>query len=72
MGFSTGVDYTCANSNHSWFFVWWLVCFTAGKMVISHFSVSITTLFPSGVGDELETRCSSFFNFFRLVKEGGA
>ena len=24
------------------------------------------------VGDELETRCSSFFNFFRLVKEGGS
>ena len=22
------------------------------------------------LGDELETRCSSFFNFFRLVKEG--
>ena len=50
MGFSTGLDYTCANSNHSrgLLFCMSCVCFTAGKMVISHFSVSITTLFPSG------------------------
>ena len=67
MGFSTGLDYTCANSNHSRGLLFCMSCVCALRLErwLSAIFQSLSLPFSHQEGwDELETRCSSFFNFF--------